>query len=195
MDSVNQNRIKISVSFWAVAVFGAAICVDKAAVLILLCAAVHELGHLFACLILNVNIEEFNLTLMGFGLTKSPTVSSRDIAVTAAGPLAGLIFAGTAYIAGYRQAGAIALILTAVNLIPIPPLDGDRILREILPPAVLLTINIISMVSLFGLGLFYAIKYISFTLVLFSLMMTCCFFGKYSENISPKMFRNSHRNF
>lgn len=195
MDSVNQNRIKVTVSFWAVAVFGAAICVDKAAVLILLCAMIHELGHLFACLLFNINIEAFNLTVMGFGLTKSPTDSHREIAVTAAGPLVGLIFAGAAYIAGYHQAGAVSLILSAINLIPIPPLDGDRILREILPLSAVWVINIISAAALFGFGLYVAINHISFTLLLFSLMMICFFFGKYHQNISAKMFRNSHLNF
>ncbi len=194
MDSV-KYQIKITVSFWAVAIFGAAISVDKAAVLILLCALVHELGHLFSCLFFNVDIKELNLTLMGFGLTKSQTDSHCEIAVTAAGPLTGLIFAVIAYIAGYRQAAVISLILTAINLLPIPPLDGDRILREILPPPALLVINIIAMGSLFGFGVFLAIKYSSFTLLLFSLLMVCSFFGKYQSNISAKMFRNSHRNF
>jgi len=194
MDSV-KKQIKITVSFWAVAVFGAAICIDRAAVLILLCALVHEFGHLLACLMLNVQIEEFNLTVLGLGLTKAPASSRREIAITAAGPFTGLIFAAAAYIAGYHSVGAVSLILSAINLLPIPPLDGDRILREILPSSAILLINIFTMISLFGFGIYVAIKYISFTLLLFSLLMICCFFGKYPQLISAKMFRNSHRKF
>lgn len=189
------NPIKISVSFWAVALFGAAICVDQAAVFILLCAIVHELGHLFACLILKAQIQAFNLTLFGFGITKEPVPSQREILITAAGPLFGLIFAAAAFFLGHHQIGTISLILSAVNLTPVPPLDGDRILREILVPGAILAVNISMIAILFGIGIFSAIKHFDFTLLLFAVLMLCWFFGKYPQNISVKMFRSLPQNF
>ena len=193
MDSVNQ--IKITISFWAVAVFGAFICVDRAAVFILLCAAIHELGHLFACLIFKAPIQAFSITLLGFGITKSTVSSHREILITAAGPIAGLIFAAGAFIAGVHQVGTISLILSAINLLPVSPLDGDRILREILAPKAIIAVNIITVVILMGIGVFSAIKHYNFTLLLFAILMLCCFLGKYPRTISAKMFRKLPQNF
>lgn len=193
MDSLNHNQIKVTVSFWAVAVFSAVICIDQAAVFILLCAAIHELGHFFACLILNVNIDEFSLTVFGFGITKKQVTAEREILIAAAGPWAGLLFAAVVYLAGYHRIGTISLILSAINLTPIPPFDGDRIIRELLHPIAVVIINITAIVVLFALGMYTAIKYISYTLVLFSVLMLCCFFRKCSKTISAKMFRNLHR--
>jgi len=193
MDPV--SRIKITVSFWAVAAFGAVICIDQTAVIVLLCALVHELGHLFACLILNVQIEEFNLTILGFGIVKSPVAPLKEILITAAGPLAGLMFAGTAAVFNYRQIGVISLLLSTVNLIPVPPLDGDRILREVLPARIIFAVNTLSVTALFGFGLYLAVKFNGFTLLLFSLLLFCCMLGKYPQDISAIMFRNLRRKF
>ncbi len=182
------SQIKISISFWAVAVFGAAICVDRAAVFFLLCAVIHELGHLFACLLVKAQIQAFHLTLFGFGITKSPVSSHREIFIAAAGPLLGLILAAAAFILGHQQVGVLSLILSAVNLTPVPPLDGDRILREILSPRAIFAVNISAIVILFGIGIFSAIKHFNFTLILFACLMLCWFFGKYTQTISVKMF-------
>jgi Zn-dependent protease len=195
MDSLNQNRIKVTISFWAVAVFGAVICIDQAAAFVLLCAAVHELGHFIACFLLNINIDEFNITVFGFGITKKPVIAEHEILIAAAGPLAGLVFAAAVYHIGYHVIGTYSLILSAVNLIPIPPFDGDRILREILHPNAVSAINMIVIAVSFGFGLYTAIKYKNFTLILFSFLLMSFLFGKYRQNISAKMFRNSHRNF
>ncbi|HNX15026.1 MAG TPA: hypothetical protein PK854_09410 [Oscillospiraceae bacterium] len=190
-----KNQINITISFWAVAALGAAVCIDRAAVFILLCAIIHELGHLFFCLLLHAPIEEFNLTIIGIGLIKSRVSSQWEIMITAAGPLFGLLFAAVAYIGGYRTIGAYSLILSAINLLPVPPLDGDRILREILPPTAILLINICILLILLVFGIYISINYLSFTTLFFSLLMICSFFGKYSQNISSKMFRDLHRKF
>jgi len=174
---------------------GAVICIDQTAVIILLCALVHEFGHLFACLIFNAEIKEFNLTVIGFGIVKSPVTSLREILITVAGPFAGLTLSAAAFLLGYNQIGVISLFLSAINLIPVPPLDGDRILREILSPVFILTINVFALASLFVSGIYLAIKYINFTVLLFSLLMLCCFFGKYKQGISTKMFRDFPPNF
>ena len=109
---------------------------------------VHEMGHALAGIHFGARPS---IKLHGFGgLTYLPGAyfsRGQSIAVSAAGPLAGLLLgclvltlikvtppsSGLVSFA-FRQALYINFFWTFVNLLPIQPLDGGQILREVLGP-------------------------------------------------------------
>lgn len=104
-------------------------------------ALAHELGHLTALWALRAEISSFRLTPCGPVIGYRGALTSRqEMCILAAGPLGGIFFAlfcfriGTAY---FSYAGAIALLATFFNLLPVAPMDGGRmlalLLEELLP--------------------------------------------------------------
>lgn len=104
-------------------------------------ALAHELGHLTAMWALRAEISALRLTPCGPVIEYRGDLTRRqEMCILAAGPLGGIFFAlfcfhmGTAY---FSYAGAIALLATIFNLLPVEPMDGGRLLRllleEILP--------------------------------------------------------------
>ncbi len=97
--------------------------------------AVHELGHVAALRLLGCRIRELRLELGGFCLIydASPGRGAEALAA-AAGPLAGFLYALAVVRLGADGAlsAGISLLLSLVNLIPSPPLDGGRIAAALL---------------------------------------------------------------
>lgn len=119
-------------------------------VLIILFAIIHEMGHLAAGLLLGMKPESINLTPYGVSISfklipndynrqilKGNVLSIKKIFVALAGPLTNLIiiilvlnmkiniFSNLIII-------YVNLLLLLFNLLPIYPLDGGRILKQIL---------------------------------------------------------------
>lgn len=102
-------------------------------------ALAHELGHLTAMWAVGADVRTLRLTPSGPVIEYSGLCSRRqEMGLIAAGPGAGLVFAlvcfwlGTAY---FSYAGAIALLATLFNLLPVYPMDGGRLLRLLLEEA------------------------------------------------------------
>lgn len=123
-------------------------------ILLMLFAIIHELGHLVAGLILKFKPEEIRLTPVGlqvqfkvsddeYKTSRSKQLSIKKAIIALAGPLINLIIvvatAAITYInLNLQNIYIFSLIIYAnlliaiFNLIPIYPMDGGRVIKEIL---------------------------------------------------------------
>lgn len=103
---------------------------------------VHELFHLFSALIMNVRVK--SIIILPFGMTlrldeRVIRCPKKEILIAAAGPFSNLLMLICAEYVLKTQGGNLNLLIFIVanwsvlllNLIPVPPLDGGRILRAI----------------------------------------------------------------
>jgi stage IV sporulation protein FB len=99
-------------------------------------ALAHELGHLTALLVTGASIRGLRLTVCGLVLDYSGALTSiQEVGIVAAGPVAGLGFAGLCVVLDtpyFAYAGAIALLGTMFNLLPVLPMDGGRLALHLL---------------------------------------------------------------
>ena len=97
----------------------------------MLACLIHEMGHLISIKAFGGRVESIRLTAIGAEMILNSGISfsyGKEIMVSLAGPIANLIFA-LAFLRyeGYLFAGT-CLCLGILNLVPICPLDGGRIL-------------------------------------------------------------------
>lgn len=124
--------------------------------ILMLFALIHELGHLITGLVLGLKIEEISLIPVGFSIKfkteikdynqkikKANLVSLKKMIIAIAGPVTNLIIIGIVVIY-YKLTQMTTLLKLPVdliiysnilififNLLPIYPLDGGRILKEL----------------------------------------------------------------
>lgn len=92
----------------------------------------HELGHMVAGRLVDVRLQP-EVGLLGVGLKESCAPHGRAESVLAAGGVAAnLIWALAAYLLGLEYYYEASMVLALVNLLPVLPLDGGKILRGIL---------------------------------------------------------------
>lgn len=102
---------------------------------------IHELGHLLAMKAFNYkDLNMFFIPLLGaaaFG-TKKEVTQKQKVLISMAGPLPGIIIGSFIYANGYAtesemymRIGNIFIYLNLFNLLPIMPLDGGRILKDL----------------------------------------------------------------
>lgn len=97
-------------------------------------ALLHELGHVTAAMLFHGRVEALTLSAVGAELRFSypaPLSYGRESLVALAGPAANLVTGVTAlWLGAYLQA-AVSLGLGLFNLLPILPLDGGRVLFDL----------------------------------------------------------------
>ena len=98
--------------------------------ILVLPVAAHELSHLLALRLLGLRVTGFCLEPRGLCIRYDGVCGpAAQIAAALAGPLGGALFALAAGETGVKwleQSAGLSLLLTAFNLLPIPPLDGGR---------------------------------------------------------------------
>jgi Zn-dependent protease len=131
------HSVQIKISFWFVAVITLLmIAAPQSKVLIcFLFCILHETGHLSAMFLFSERPLRIEFGYFGMKIVTGRQLFSiyKDIIVAAAGPLINLIFAAAFFFFGAYELMKINLALAIFNSLPIPALDGGRIIMLIFP--------------------------------------------------------------
>ncbi len=93
---------------------------------------IHELGHMVMGHFLRVRLRP-ELGLLGIGLReREPACGRRESLLASGGVLANFLWGGIAAGLGWEYYYEASMVLALVNLIPVLPLDGGKILRGLL---------------------------------------------------------------
>ncbi len=158
-----------------------------------LAIVIHELGHIAAIKACGGTIERLDIKIFGAKI-HVPELSlmsyGKEITIAAAGPAAGLLAAGGAFAAAcvlktnaFDFFIGVNIAITAINLIPVYPLDGGRIVLSGLLSlfsvraayAVAYAVSIISVAAMFSLCIALAMKgMLNPTLALFAGYIAIC---------------------
>ncbi len=127
-----ETKIKISF-FFALAITLIGIFDKENTVLLSLCAAIlHEVGHLCFMILFGEIPKEIDVTPFGIRIERvenSKIGFGKEILCAFAGPFVNLIFA-IVFRGNYFS--KINTVIAALNLLPCEPLDGNKILENIL---------------------------------------------------------------
>lgn len=133
-----RRRARVEVSPGFLLVLGMLFWLDEGIGLLtwgLLACFIHELGHMAVSARFGGRVERLSLTAVGAELTFSygtPLSYGRDSVVALAGPAANLIAGGAALLMDWYLPAALSLGVGAFNLLPIQPMDGGRVLYNLL---------------------------------------------------------------
>lgn len=129
-------RVKISPGF--LLLLGVLFWLDEGVGLLpwgVLACVLHELGHIAAAAAWNGSVRGLSLTAVGAELRidyDAPLTYGQDSMVALAGPAANLILGILALHLRWEVAAVVSLTIGAFNLLPIPPLDGGRVVYGLL---------------------------------------------------------------
>ena len=112
----------------------------------MLFALIHELGHLLCGVILDFEVENFEIMPLGFSVEFKPNVKDynkkimksniltvKKLCINLAGPMANFIIIIVSYLFKLQDIIIFSnLIILIINMIPIYPLDGGRVLKNVL---------------------------------------------------------------
>ena len=98
----------------------------------------HELGHTAASLLFHKRPLAVRLMPTGINIALPPASSyTQEFLIAAAGPLMNLLYAAVCGYLPYGIGGTVrgvSLLLGTLNLLPLAPLDGGRMLAAVLTP-------------------------------------------------------------
>ena len=143
-------KFKIDLKFFLIAILFFMTSQIKVYAIMMICAIIHELGHLLVGILLGMKPEKLEIIPVGIRVTfkinikdiiskikQTNKLEIKKIFVAIAGPVVNLILI---YIAAISKTNIISkinfiyanLLLVIINLVPIYPLDGGRILKGII---------------------------------------------------------------
>ncbi|MBQ8974309.1 MAG: M50 family metallopeptidase [Oscillospiraceae bacterium] len=129
---------RISVTPMAATLLGIACLLCDSALLcaLLLCAAVHEGGHLLAIRLMGRHVDSVEVEFLGVSMRCETASYTQELIAASAGPAASFVLAAGLALLGKAPQDefcvmtcGMSAVLGAFNLLPIMPLDGGRILR------------------------------------------------------------------
>lgn len=137
------GRIRVRVSFLFFAVLTLLFVTDNSqiALLSLICAALHECGHIAALLLFKSAPTEIRFGIFGIRIQHNNYALSdwAQLVISLCGPLVNLALFALSYVASLFWQNqplimlcAVNLVMGAFNLLPILPLDGGRALEIVL---------------------------------------------------------------
>ena len=143
-------KFKIDLKIFLIAILFFMTSQIKVYAIMMICAIIHELGHLLVGILLGMKPEKLEIITVGIRVTfkinikdinskikQTNKLEIKKIFVAIAGPVVNLILI---YIAAISKTNIISkinfiyanLLLVIINLVPIYPLDGGRILKGII---------------------------------------------------------------
>ena len=133
--NVRVRGVNVEISFWFAAVITLMLLFfpqSRAAECFLLCVF-HECGHLFAMMLFGSTPKKIQLGYFGMKIVTGGRLLSpkEEIVIAASGPLVNLTWAAIVYLCGCKDIAAVSLGLGVFNLLPVPALDGGRILSQL----------------------------------------------------------------
>lgn len=162
--SINNCKITIEFSFILVLAFAVFLGVDNLLYLLLF-SGIHELSHFIVLLICKGRPDSLTFAFYGLALRYSSCLSRfREFLVILAGPIVNLIL----YLILRDDTN---LILFAINILPVYPLDGGRLLR-LYSYRVSNGISKLFLILIIILSVFLIVKYQSFSLLLIAVYLT-----------------------
>ncbi|MDL2300335.1 M50 family metallopeptidase [Clostridiaceae bacterium OttesenSCG-928-D20] len=177
---------RFSISNTAIILFSALIFFDSQGLIlpILLAATAHELGHFLLILLFRLKISSIEISASGFEIEYAGFSKARqDALIALAGPLFGFIYAIIIAGIGYQSSSefllcsaGISAVFSLFNLLPVPMLDGGKVLAPLLSPRQLKFCGILCGASLIFIGILAIFKGAGIALVLaggFVLIDTC----------------------
>lgn len=125
-----MKRVEITFGFWSV------ICVlawldMRMCLRFLLAVAFHEMGHLMTMVLTGVPVYAFRLKATGAVIRGGFTGYGQEMVCALAGPFSSFLL-GFVCMRYAPKLALISCLLGAMNLLPVYPLDGGRILRSVL---------------------------------------------------------------
>ena len=155
-------RIKVDVKIFFIIILYIFMQSTKIFALTFIFILLHELGHLVTGITIGLKIKKINIHISGLSVEFENYGKQRNankIVVDIAGPLINIIALVIAIIIKQEEIAYINLLLAIVNLLPIYPLDGGRILRTLLKTRFTYkeTINYIESISQYTLIILTAI--------------------------------------
>lgn len=96
---------------------------------------VHELGHVISGITVGLKLKKININFLGFSIEFENYGKQRNlnrILIDAAGPFVNLIIFIISIFLKNTEIAYINLVIIFVNILPIYPLDGGRITKNIL---------------------------------------------------------------
>ena len=127
----HRCKVRLSTGFLLLCGWFAWACGAGALLSVLLCAAVHELGHLAVLRLCRCRVREFRAGILGAVIEADTSQLSygRELLAVLAGPFANLLCAAVMIWVGEESLAGANIVLCVFNLLPLPLLDGGRALR------------------------------------------------------------------
>lgn len=133
--NVSVRGVSLEISFWFAAVMTLMLLLSPqtgAAECFLLCI-LHEFGHLAPMLLFRAKPKKIQLGYFGMKIVTGQKLLSpiKEIIIAASGPAVNLTLAAILFLGGYKSTAMLSLGLGLFNLLPVPSLDGGRILTQL----------------------------------------------------------------
>lgn len=122
----------------------------------ILCFVVHEIGHIFFCLIFNVKVKSFSLSFYGGTLNLDVAKTKNSKLKLSFIYFGGILFNYITYlIVDEELIKSYSLLLLFFNSLPIIPLDGFNIIKLFINKTLVYNINVCFMCLLLVVGIYY----------------------------------------
>jgi len=102
-------------------------------IFMMICALMHEAGHFIAMILLGVKPVEITVGFLNFNIkyNKSKTSYKNDLIISVGGVGVSLVLSLVGFFIGNFDLFYTNLVLFVINMLPIPSLDGENILRAL----------------------------------------------------------------
>lgn len=125
----------------------------------------HELSHITVAALFGSSVKKINIRLCGLSVNLEKNFFGlKAVIVYLAGPISNIIL--TMLFKNISIISEINMCLAVINFVPIKPLDGYNVLKEIIKKTTLKNVSNISEIILIILGTILAVKYCNISLIL-----------------------------